>query len=48
MKPKSGGGLLLHRHNTPLPRRAVDYFCSGVLTYYDDLFAEFFAEKIAW
>jgi len=24
-----GGGLLLHRHVTALPRRDVDYFCSG-------------------
>ena len=31
MKSNSGGGLLLLRRSTPLPRRAVDYFCSGVL-----------------
>jgi hypothetical protein len=29
MKPKSGGGLLLLRRKTPLPRRSVAYFYSG-------------------
>jgi hypothetical protein len=29
VKPESGGGLLLHRHVTPLLRRNVVYFCSG-------------------
>jgi hypothetical protein len=29
VKPESGGGQLLHRHVTPLPRRYVVYFCSG-------------------
>ena len=33
MKPKSGG-LLLLRRNTPLPRRAVAYFCSGAHRFY--------------
>jgi len=28
-KPRSGGGLLLLRRTTPLPRRSVVYFCSG-------------------
>src|SRR5215469_5613572 len=29
VEPKCGGGLLLLRHITPLPRRDVVYFCSG-------------------
>jgi hypothetical protein len=29
MKRSSGGGILLHRHITPLPRHSVVYFCSG-------------------
>jgi hypothetical protein len=32
VKPESGGGLLLHRHVTPLSRRNVVYFCSGAHT----------------
>ena len=32
VKQVSGGGLLLHRHVTPLPRRYVVYFCSGAHT----------------
>jgi hypothetical protein len=27
-----GGGLLLHRHNTTLARRSVDYFYTGALS----------------
>ena len=29
VKQRSGGGLLLLRRKTPLPRRSVVYFCSG-------------------
>jgi len=32
VEPECGGGLLLLRHITPLPRRDVVYFYSGVLT----------------
>jgi hypothetical protein len=31
-EPESGGGLLLLRRRTPLPRRSVAYFCSGAHT----------------
>jgi hypothetical protein len=35
MKPKSGGGLLLLRRKTPLPRRSVAYFYSGAHRWVD-------------
>jgi len=31
-KPISGGGLLFHRHGTPLSRSAVAYFYADILT----------------
>ena len=37
MESRSGGGLILLRRKTPLPRRSVVYFCAGAHTSSADI-----------